>query len=89
MKLNAAVLLMATLMLSGTVLAQSSGPSARGPQAHTLTTTGQAPNADKKTGANGPTLEKAARLAKPRAEDNTVDVNRRQKTDRRLLEHFP
>ncbi|WGR91576.1 MULTISPECIES: hypothetical protein [unclassified Bradyrhizobium] len=94
MKVHAAVMLIATLMLSGTVLAQSSGPSAGGPagggQAANVTTTGQALNSAKKTGDSGPPIDKAARQAKPDAgaASNTVGVNRRSKTDRRN-EHYP
>ena len=85
MKLNAAAFLMATLMLSGTVLAQSSGPSAGGAggQGANVTTTGQALNGNKKTGDSGPPIEHAARQAKPDAE-----VNHAPKADRRR-EHYP
>jgi hypothetical protein len=93
MRLNAAMLV-AALMLSGTVLAQSSGPSAGGqanggPGAN-VTTTGQAPNANKKAGGSTPPTEQAARPAKldPAAASTTVGVNRAKKTDRRN-EHFP
>ncbi|KWV51400.1 hypothetical protein AS156_12505 [Bradyrhizobium macuxiense] len=95
MQVHAAVMLIAALMLSGTVLAQSSGPSAGGPagggQGPNVTTTGQALNRDKKTGDSGPPpIEKAARPAKPDAgaSGNTVGVNRGPKTDRRN-EHYP
>ena len=92
MQVHAAVMLIAALMLSGTVLAQSSGPSAGagGGQAANVTTTGQALNHDKKTGDSGPPIEKAARPAKPdtSAAGNTVGVNRGPKTDRRN-EHYP
>ncbi|QPF82520.1 hypothetical protein IC762_22510 [Bradyrhizobium genosp. L] len=93
MKLNAAML-MAALVLSGTVLAQSSGPSAVSPaqagqeanQAANVTTTVQASNSGQKTGDSGPAVEKAA---KPEAatEGKTVGVSR-PKPDRRL-EHYP
>jgi hypothetical protein len=85
MKLNAAIL-MATLMLSGTVLAQSSAPSAggsaEGGQAGKLTT-GQAMKGTK-------TADDAARSSRPNAaaDDNTVGVNRSSKSDRRN-EHYP
>jgi hypothetical protein len=89
MTVNAAIL-MAALVLSGTVLAQSSGPSAGAGQAANVTTTGQALNNNKKTGDSGPPIEKAARPAKPDpgAPGNTVGANRPQKSDRRL-EHYP
>ncbi|QOZ33618.1 hypothetical protein [Bradyrhizobium sp. CCBAU 53421] len=92
MTVNAAIL-MAALVLSGTVLAQSSGPSAGSAgagQAANVTTTGQAMNTSKKTGDSGPPIEKAARPAKPGdgAGGNTVGVSRPQKPDRRL-EHYP
>lgn len=87
MKLNAAMLI-AALMLSGTVLAQSSGPSAGGSTDHgqdaAVTTTGQAPAA--KTGDSGPAVAQASRPTKPDA--GAVSVNRGPKTDRRR-EHFP
>ncbi|MBR0797277.1 hypothetical protein JQ615_17950 [Bradyrhizobium jicamae] len=93
MKLHAAAMLMAALMLSGTVLAQSSGPSGgavEGGKGANVTTTGQALNSDKKTGDSGPPIEKAARPAKPDngAAGNTVGVNRGTKADRRN-EHYP
>jgi len=92
MKLHAAAMLMAALMLSGTVLAQSSGPSAGGAAGGGtgVTTTGQAANGDKKTGDSGSPIDKAARPAKPDtgAAGNTVGVNRGSKTDRRN-EHYP
>lgn len=92
MTVNAAIL-MAALVLSGTVLAQSSGPSAGSAgagQAANVTTTGQALNNNKKTGDSGPPIERAARPAKPgeSADGNTVGANRPQKPDRRL-EHYP
>lgn len=91
MTVNAAIL-MAALVLSGTVLAQSSGPSAGSVgagQAANVTTTGQAPN-NKKAGDSGPPIEKAARPAKPgeSADGKTVGASRPQKPDRRL-EHYP
>ena len=82
-----AVILMAALVLSGTVLAQSSGPSAGSAgagQAANVTTTGQALNTSKKTGDSGPPIEKAA---KP-ADGSTVGASRPQKPGRRL-EHYP
>ena len=82
MTLNAAMLI-AALMLSGTVLAQSSGPADHG-QGAIVTTTGQAPAP--KTGDSGPAVEQASRPAKP--DTGTVSVNRGPKTDRRR-EHFP
>lgn len=101
MKLNAAML-MTALVLSGTVLAQSSGPLAGGAaeagqgasqaanpaasQAADATTTGQALNSNKKTGDSGPPIEKAQRAGKPDT-DNTVGANR-PKVDRRN-EHYP
>ncbi|MCA1396649.1 hypothetical protein [Bradyrhizobium sp. BRP56] len=91
MTINAAIL-MAALVLSGTVLAQSSGPSAGSAvgQAANVTTTGEALNSAKKTGNSGPPVEKAARPAKPDAgaAGNTVGASRPQKPDRRL-EHYP
>ncbi|MCC8976878.1 type IV secretory pathway TrbL component [Bradyrhizobium sp. USDA 4524] len=92
MTINAAIL-MAALVLSGTVLAQSSGPSAGSAgagQAANVTTTGEALNSAKKTGDSGPPVEKAARPAKPDAgaAGNTVGASRPQKPDRRL-EHYP
>ena len=87
MTVNAAIL-MAALVLSGTVLAQSSGPSAgsagAGQAAANVATTGQALNTSKKTGDSGPPIEKAA---KP-ADGSTVGASRPQKPDRRL-EHYP
>ncbi|MGY3489444.1 hypothetical protein ACVW1C_007327 [Bradyrhizobium sp. USDA 4011] len=86
MTVNAAIL-MAALVLSGTVLAQSSGPSAGSAgagQAANVTTTGQALNTSKKTGDSGPPIEKAA---KP-DDGSTVGASRPQKPDRRL-EHYP
>ncbi|WP_143271531.1 hypothetical protein [Bradyrhizobium mercantei] len=93
MTVNAAILV-AALVLSGTVLAQSSGPPAgsagTGQTAANVTTTGQALNNSKKTGDSGPPIEKAARPAKPDAgaPGNTVGASRPQKPDRRL-EHYP
>ncbi|MDH2385429.1 hypothetical protein [Bradyrhizobium sp. CER78] len=92
MTVNAAILMVA-LALSGTVLAQSSGPSAGSAgagQAANVTTTGQALNTSKKTGDSGPPIERAARPAKPgeAAAGNTVGASRPQKPDRRL-EHYP
>ncbi|MGF6307969.1 type IV secretory pathway TrbL component [Bradyrhizobium sp. i1.8.4] len=92
MTVNAAIL-MAALVLSGTVLAQSSGPSAGSAgagQAANVTTTGQSLNNNKKTGDSGPPIEKAARPAKPDAgtPGSTVGASRPQKPDRRL-EHYP
>ncbi|WP_050420960.1 hypothetical protein [Bradyrhizobium tropiciagri] len=92
MTVNAAILMVA-LVLSGTVLAQSSGPSAGSAgagQAANVTTTGQAMNTNKKTGDSGPPIERAARPAKPgeAAAGNTVGASRPQKPDRRL-EHYP
>ncbi|MCS3450518.1 MULTISPECIES: hypothetical protein [Bradyrhizobium] len=92
MTINAAIL-MAALVLSGTVLAQSSGPSAGSAgagQAANVTTTGEALNSAKKTGNSGPPVEKAARPAKPDAgaAGNTVGASRPPKPDRRL-EHYP
>lgn len=90
MTVNAAILMVA-LALSGTVLAQSSGPSAGSAgagQAANVTTTGQALNTSKKTGDSGPPIEKAARPAKPGEGGNTVGVSRPEKPDRRL-EHYP
>ncbi|WP_375789320.1 hypothetical protein ACE10Z_19325 [Bradyrhizobium sp. Pha-3] len=89
MTVNAAIL-MAALVLSGTVLAQSSGPtagSAGAGLAANVTTTGQAINSSKQTGDGGPPIEKAARPAKP-ADGSTVGASRPQKRDRRL-EHYP
>jgi hypothetical protein len=83
MKLNAA-LMVATLMVSGTVLAQSSGPQAG--EAANVTTTGQAQNANKKTGDSGPPVDHAARASKPEA--GTVGVANGQKPKPRR-EHFP
>lgn len=87
MTVNAAIL-MAALVLSGTVLAQSSGPSAGsvGTEQAANVTTGQALNNNNKTGDSGPPIEKAARPAKPG--DSTVGASRPQKPDRRL-EHYP
>jgi len=85
-----AAMLMAALVLSGTVLAQSSGPSAGSAEAGqgaNLTTTGQAVNSGKKTGDSGPPTEKAQRPARPDADGNTVGASR-PKPDRRL-EHYP
>ncbi|MBR0895984.1 hypothetical protein JQ616_13575 [Bradyrhizobium tropiciagri] len=89
MTVNAAIL-MAALVLSGTVLAQSSGPSAGTGQAAQLTTTGQALNDTRKTSEGGPPIERAARPAKPgdTANGGTVGASRPQKPDRRL-EHYP
>lgn len=92
MTVNAAIL-MAALMLSGTVLAQSSGPSAGSVgvgQAVDPRTTGQALNNGRKTGDSGPAIERAARPAKPgeTADANTVGASRPQKPERRL-EHYP
>lgn len=92
MTVNAAIL-MAALVLSGTVLAQSSGPSAGSAgagQAANVTTTGQAMNTSKKIGDSGPPIEKVARPAKSGqgADGSTVGVSRPQKPDRRL-EHYP
>ncbi|MCC8979462.1 hypothetical protein [Bradyrhizobium acaciae] len=92
MTVNAAIL-MAALVLSGTVLAQSSGPSTGstgGGQAANLITTGQALNNSKKTGDSGPPIEKTARPAKPgeAAAGDTIGASRPQKPDRRL-EHYP
>ena len=98
MKFNAAML-MAALVLSGTVLAQSSGPSAGGAaeagqgagqaanQGANVTTTGEALNSNKKTGDSGPPIEKAQRAAKPDPNAGTVGANR-SKPDRRN-EHYP
>ncbi|MCA6122958.1 hypothetical protein J6500_13775 [Bradyrhizobium sp. WSM 1704] len=97
MKLNAAML-MTALVLSGTVLAQSSGPSAGGAaeagqgggqvanQGANVTTTGQALNSNKKTGDSGPPIDKAQRAGKPDT-DNMVGASR-PKPDRRN-EHYP
>ncbi|MHC2251984.1 hypothetical protein [Bradyrhizobium embrapense] len=86
MTVNAAIL-MAALVLSGTVLAQSSGPSA-GPagagQAANVTTTGQAINPGKSAGDGDPPTAKSA---KP-ADGGTVGASRPHKPDRRL-EHYP
>ncbi|OKO78736.1 hypothetical protein AC628_12875 [Bradyrhizobium sp. NAS96.2] len=82
---------MVALALSGTVLAQSSGPSAGSAgagQAANVTTTGQALNTSKKTGDSGSPIEKAVRPAKPGEDGNTVGASRPQKPDRRL-EHYP
>ncbi|WP_166297605.1 MULTISPECIES: hypothetical protein [unclassified Bradyrhizobium] len=92
MTVNAAIL-MAALVLSGTVLAQSSGPStgaAGAGQAANLTTIGQALNSNTKTGDSGPPIERAPHPAKPdaAAAGNTVGANRPPKPDRRL-EHYP
>ncbi len=93
MTVNAAIL-MAALVLSGTVLAQSSGPSTGsagpGQTAANVTTTGQAPNAGKTTGDSGQPVGKAARAAKPdpATPGNTVGANHQQRPDRRL-EHYP
>ncbi|UFX48222.1 hypothetical protein HAP47_0016790 [Bradyrhizobium sp. 41S5] len=89
MTVNAAIL-MAALVLSGTVLAQSSGPSAGlagAGQAANVTTTGQALNTSKKTGDSGPPIATAAHPAKP-ADGSTLGASRPQKPDRRL-EHYP
>jgi hypothetical protein len=93
MTLNAAIL-MAALVVSGTVLAQSSGPSVGtvqgGPgtsQGANVTTTGQAQNSSKKTGDSGPPIEQAARPAKPDGGGGTVGASR-PKPDRRN-EHYP
>ena len=83
MKLNAA-LMVATLMVSGTVLAQSSGPQAG--EAANVTTTGQAQNANKKTGDSGPPIDHAARSSK--SEAGTVGVGGGPKPKPRR-EHFP
>lgn len=85
MTVNAAIL-MAALVLSGTVLAQSSGPSAgsAGAGQAANVTTGQAINTSKRTGDGGPPIAKAA---KP-ADGSTVGASRAQKPDRRL-EHYP
>ncbi|MGY3444716.1 MULTISPECIES: hypothetical protein [unclassified Bradyrhizobium] len=89
MTVNAAIL-MAALVLSGTVLAQSSGPSAGTGQATKLTTTGQALNDTGKTGEGAPPIERAARPARPAdtADGGTVGTSLPQKPDRRL-EHYP
>ena len=92
MTVNAAILV-AALVLSGTVLAQSSGPSAgsagTGQAAANVTTTGQALNNSKKTGDSGPPIERAARPAKPGDADGaTVGASHPKKPDRRL-EHYP
>jgi hypothetical protein len=97
MKLHAAAMLITALMLSGTVLAQSSGPPAGGPaggaQAANVTTMGQALSNGKTSGDRGPPVEKAARPAKQDAgaAGNTVGVNRGPKTDKtdRRNEHYP
>lgn len=84
MKLNAAML-MAALVVSGTVLAQSSGPSAVGPaQAADATTTAQAQSSSKTAGDSGPSRAQA----RPGSDGNTVGASRAQKPDRRL-EHYP
>ena len=83
MKFNAA-LLVAALTVSGTVLAQSSGPQAG--EAANLTTSGQAQNANKKTGDSGPPIDHATRASKP--EVGTVGVANGQKPKPRR-EHFP
>ncbi|MFB9265605.1 hypothetical protein ACFFWD_21035 [Bradyrhizobium erythrophlei] len=89
MKLNAAML-MAALMLSGTVLAQSSGPSAGGPvdngQGANVTTTGQAQNDSKKTGDSGPPIEKAA---KPDEGSSSATVGSSRSQKPRRQEHYP
>ncbi|GIQ78708.1 hypothetical protein [Bradyrhizobium sp. RD5-C2] len=92
MTINAAIL-MAALVLSGTVLAQSSGPSAGSAgaeQAANVATTGQAINTGKQTGDSGPPIAKAAHPAKPAesADGSTVGASRPKKPDRRL-EHYP
>lgn len=93
MTVNAAILV-AALVLSGTVLAQSSGPSAgsagTGQAAANVTTTSQPLNTGKRAGDSGPPIEKAARLAKPdpATPGTTVGANRQPKPDRRL-EHYP
>ncbi|WP_145987224.1 MULTISPECIES: hypothetical protein [Bradyrhizobium] len=93
MTVNAAIL-MAALVLSGTVLAQSSGPSTgsagAGQTAANVTTTGQAPNAGKTTGDSGQPDGTAARAGRPdpATPGNTVGASHRQKPDRRL-EHYP
>ncbi|PDT74809.1 hypothetical protein CO675_23455 [Bradyrhizobium sp. C9] len=83
---------MAALVLSGTVLAQSSGPSAgsAGAGQAANVTTGQAINTGKQTGDAGPPTAKAAHPAKPGdvTAGNTVGASRPQKPDRRL-EHYP
>jgi hypothetical protein len=92
-----AVMLMAALVLSGTVLAQSSSPSAGSAgagQAANPTATGQALNSNMKTSDNGPPIEptdKAGRPAKPDAgaAGNTVGASRPQKKPDRRLEHYP
>jgi hypothetical protein len=87
MKLNAAML-MAALVVSGTVLAQSSGPSAVGPaQAADATTMAQAQDNSKISDSGQPVAQ--ARPAKPGTggESNTIGASR-TKPDRRL-EHFP
>ncbi|MBR1204449.1 MULTISPECIES: hypothetical protein [unclassified Bradyrhizobium] len=88
MTVNAAIL-MAALVLSGTVLAQSSGPSAGSAGAGQAAniTTGQAINTSKQTGDGGLPIAKAAHPAKP-ADGSTVGASRPQKPDRRL-EHYP
>ncbi|MCC8956058.1 hypothetical protein H8B02_22295 [Bradyrhizobium sp. Pear77] len=88
MTVNAAIL-MAALVLSGTVLAQSSGPSAGSAgagQAANVTTM----NTSKKTGDSGPPIATAAHPAKSgqTADGSTVGASRPQKPDRRL-EHYP
>ncbi|MGY3588472.1 type IV secretory pathway TrbL component [Bradyrhizobium sp. USDA 4341] len=91
MTVNAAIL-MAALVLSGTVLAQSSGPSAgsAGAGQAANVTTGQAINTSKQTGDGGPPVAKAAHPAKSgqAADGSTVGASRPQKPDRRL-EHYP
>ncbi|WP_298373064.1 hypothetical protein [uncultured Bradyrhizobium sp.] len=92
MTVNAAIL-MAALVLSGTVLAQSSGPSAGSAgagQAASVTTTGQAISTGKQTGDGSPPIAKAAHPAKSGqgADGSTVGASRPQKPDRRL-EHYP
>ncbi|WP_342728371.1 hypothetical protein AAFG07_17615 [Bradyrhizobium sp. B097] len=91
MTVNAAIL-MAALVLSGTVLAQSSGPSAGSAGAGQAAniTTGQAISTSKQTGDSGPPIAKAAHPAKPAetADGNTVGASRPKKPDRRL-EHYP
>ncbi|WP_375775367.1 hypothetical protein ACE103_25705 [Bradyrhizobium sp. ma5] len=91
MTINAAIL-MAALVLSGTVLAQSSGPSAgsAGAEQAANVATGQAINTGKQTGDGGPPIAKAAHPAKPAesADGSTVGASRPKKPDRRL-EHYP
>ncbi|WP_426442126.1 hypothetical protein [Bradyrhizobium genosp. P] len=87
MKLNVAML-MAALVLSGTALVQSSGPSAGGQakNGQGATTTGLALNNDR-SGNSGPPVEQVAKPGTG-AVGNTIDVNRAPKGDRRG-EHFP